>query len=389
MTNLVIGNFDDGVAIQLGTYLWSWELCDHCRHTRRNPCLSIDCASTRLRRATRFFSLYRTLVQEYEEASPERTRVFETHGDLFRAIEHLKNNPSITRAELCGFIASPSARSNESDMMHATCLLVKVLAMLDCSALGESPGRTEKGISGISWQDNTPFDKYLQDVFPTQHHPVWSSFQSDDETLVEMKWALRALELREVLKLEFQPTHDIRNHLKLNRQRNELQIFHFASFLKENLRATKLADGLAEKSTGHLPRQLLLEVLDSTQQILFPLHDAKTRQLLDTLIENHGFDPDILRYESTDLRSLQEENLQYVYFANRLSELYNEVQDPSPQTWLDKQLERRSSARYMMLATLVGVLLALLLGIAALTLSAVQTWITYQAWKHPVPQPGT
>lgn len=138
----------------------------------------------------------------------------------------------------------------------------------------------------------------------------------------------------------------------------------------------------------HLPRQLLLEVLDSTQQILFPLHDAQSRRLLGALVKNHAFDPENLGFESGSLRGLEEENLRYIYFADRLSELYEEIQSPRPRTWLDKQLQRHSSARYMMLATLVGVLFAVLLGIAALVVSAVQTWITYQAWKHPVSQLG-
>ncbi|KAI1161583.1 hypothetical protein F5B18DRAFT_429618 [Nemania serpens] len=387
MTSLPIRKFDDDVAIQLGALLWSWKLCDRCCHTREKSCQSIDCASTRLHRARRYFNLYHTLVQDYDEASPKQTQVFKTHGDLFRAIEHLNENPSITRSGLYDFITSSSACSGETAMVDATGLLVKVLAMLDCSALGQYPSRIEKGISGVSWTDDTPFHKYLQDVFPTQNHPIWSSFQSDDEMLVEMKFALRAPKLRKVLRLDFRPTHNIRNHLRLDRRRNELQVFHFASFLKEYLRVTKTGDGVAGKSAGHLPRQLLLEVLDSTQRILFPLHDAKSRQLLGALVRSHAFDPDSLRFESSALRGLQEESLRYVYFADRLSELYEEVQSPQPRTWLDKQLQRHSSARYMMLTTLVGVLLALLLGVAALTVSAVQTWITYQAWKHPASQP--
>jgi len=38
----------------------------------------------------------------------------------------------------------------------------------------------------------------------------------------------------------------------------------------------------------------------------------------------------------------------------------------------------------MMMATLVGVLFAVLLGILSLGVSLAQTWIAYQAWKNPV-----
>ena len=79
-----------------------------------------------------------------------------------------------------------------------------------------------------------------------------------------------------------------------------------------------------------------------------------------------------------------EENIPYVFLADRLSELYNELQNPRPRGWLQRQMERKSGARYMLMATLFGVLFAIFLGIASLAVSAYQTWITYQAWQHPI-----
>jgi len=38
----------------------------------------------------------------------------------------------------------------------------------------------------------------------------------------------------------------------------------------------------------------------------------------------------------------------------------------------------------MMLATLIGVVFAVLLGMVSLAVSSYQTWIAYQAWQHPV-----
>lgn len=67
-----------------------------------------------------------------------------------------------------------------------------------------------------------------------------------------------------------------------------------------------------------------------------------------------------------------------------MAELWQEIEDPSPDGPFEQWLERRSGGRYMMLATLIGVLFAVLLGLLSLILSAGQTYISYQAWQHDV-----
>lgn len=105
-----------------------------------------------------------------------------------------------------------------------------------------------------------------------------------------------------------------------------------------------------------LPRQLALKVLKSLQTILFPpLSDPKSRRHLAALVTSLSLDPDVLRFERTAIRRPGEEGLSYVYFAGRLAELCGEVRSPRPRGWLGRRVERRSGARYMMLATLVGV----------------------------------
>jgi len=136
-----------------------------------------------------------------------------------------------------------------------------------------------------------------------------------------------------------------------------------------------------------LPRQLVLEVLDSTQSVLFPLADPQSKQLLRSLVRSSSFDPDTLKFEFQSIRNLGEKNIGYVYLAARLSDLYNEMQSPPSRGWLGKLAERRSGARYMMIATLMGVVFAVFLGILSLAVSSYQAWIAYQAWQHPI-SPG-
>ena len=142
------------------------------------------------------------------------------------------------------------------------------------------------------------------------------------------------------------------------------------------------------KTSGSLPRQLTLEILDSIQNVLFPLADPQSRILLRSLAKSCSFDPDILNFEFRSVRNPGEENISYAFLASRLSELYNEMQNPQPRGWVGKFVERRSGARYMMIATLVGVVFAVFLGMLSLGVSSYQTWIAYQAWQHPVSPPS-
>jgi hypothetical protein len=139
--------------------------------------------------------------------------------------------------------------------------------------------------------------------------------------------------------------------------------------------------------SGALPRQLALEVLDSVQKILFPLSDHKSSALLLSLTSTSFFDPDSLRFESASIRNNEEKDIAYLYLGTRLADLYEELKNPKPRGLFEKWLERRSGARYVMLATLVGVVIAILLGVASIAVGAYQAWVGYQAWQHPVSNP--
>ncbi|KAI0549183.1 hypothetical protein F4679DRAFT_584758 [Xylaria curta] len=341
MADVPIDKFDDRVAVGLGEVLWSWQCCNNCDGNKR--CRSTTCPSRTLR-VKRYLQFYEALVLDYNDELPLEDHPFKTHGDIWKAISLLTNRPELTRVEFSELISAFSSSTvDHTCLMDATSLIVKIVCMIDCSNMQYSPGRLEEGNSSPPWKDQVPFNKYLQDIFTTQNHPVWSSQYDQNEVLCARKAQLKATKLRKHLNLTLCPTHDIRDHLRLDIRRNELQVFHYASFLKENLRAKKDSSHL-----GLLPRQLLLEVLDSTQRILFPLGDAKSRGLLRSLISNsdYSFDPEIEKFELSTVCNPGEDTIPYIYLADRLEELFQEVQNPRPRTWLEKQMQRRSGARY-------------------------------------------
>ena len=123
-----------------------------------------------------------------------------------------------------------------------------------------------------------------------------------------------------------------------------------------------------------MPQALALETLASLQTILFPLTEAKSKALLLslTLTTNQNFDTDVLRYDlSTICNTLQVKPIPYHYFGSCLGDLYEELANPTP-CGLERWFERKSGARYVMMATSAGVLFAIFLGIASLALGAYQ-----------------
>ena len=119
-----------------------------------------------------------------------------------------------------------------------------------------------------------------------------------------------------------------------------------------------------------LPRQLALETLTTLQTILFPLTEPKSKALLLSLTSTttQNFDIDVLRYDSSSIRNpANPEPIPYHYFGSRLGDLYEEMVNPTPRG-MEKWFERRSGARYVMMATFGGVLLAIFLGMASLAL---------------------
>jgi len=127
-----------------------------------------------------------------------------------------------------------------------------------------------------------------------------------------------------------------------------------------------------------------LEVLYSIQKIVFPLWDSESVTLLQSLVASAAFDKEILNGQNWDIVGDEEENIDFEYLWPRLADIYEEIQNPRPRGWLANWFERRSGARYVMFATVLGVMFAVLLGMISLAVSSYQAYLAYEAWKYPV-----
>lgn len=340
-----------------------------------------------MRKLSQHINFCRLLVILYqpEFSESEQPRLCE---DMIDTIKVVRSNSDDTRARMKETLSNSNPRLIPKDRDLYIILAVRLMFMLNCGNDSRAFGILEPATLSRAWKEEAGLEQFISEEFPVTDYP--SLNDPDSKTAFTIKSGLKARNLKKQLGFTFHPTDDLRNHLKLDIKTGVVQIFHHTSFLKEHLRAsidippnTSMADHL---SRGLLPRQLVLEILDTIQKILFPLNEDKSQAFLQSLTSasKGGFDPDCLRFESTDIRHKEEKDIAYYYFGSRLMELHEELENPRPRGLLEKWVERRSGARYVMLATLTGVFIAVVLGFAGLAVASYQTWIAYQQWKHPV-----
>lgn len=111
---------------------------------------------------------------------------------------------------------------------------------------------------------------------------------------------------------------------------------------------------------------------------------TRSHGILRTLVSKGVFVKDILDLELRDLRHKHEIEGEYRYLASRLRDLYSEIENPTPRGRFEEWFERRIAQRYFMMATLGGLLAAIVLGLLGLAVGILQAWIAYQQWKYPI-----
>ncbi|KAK1994952.1 hypothetical protein LX36DRAFT_672807 [Colletotrichum falcatum] len=280
-----------------------------------------------------------------------------------KVLRGMSENPDITREMF------PEEAHDSID------LAIRISLMMDYSPLYHSTDRLEKGVHRAQWTRGEPLSKFIEGIFASESHTVLSYPEHLGHS--DFKSELRATKLKRELGIAIRPTSDIRNHLKLDRKTMTLEVFHYTGFIKEHLRRTKELPGSA--SVGDALR------LGSCS---FPLSDKKSRRLLNSYVESGVFDPDMQHFEFGSIKNRGEEVVPFFYLSRRLGELHQELLDPRPQGWLERRFESRSGSRYMMMATMIGVLFAVFLGFLSLAVGSYQTYIAYQAWQHPISPAG-
>jgi hypothetical protein len=77
-----------------------------------------------------------------------------------------------------------------------------------------------------------------------------------------------------------------------------------------------------------------------------------------------------------------EREISYYYWVYRLRDLHDELANPKPRGY-HEWWEKISKPRHVMLATIGGIIIAIILGVGSLVVGILQVWISYQQWKYP------
>ncbi|KAF2231823.1 hypothetical protein EV356DRAFT_578886 [Viridothelium virens] len=358
----------------LGMVLWGWEL---------------PCTAQRLTRLSRFFEYYREIYSSYVPeilAGPNAVAI-RPHEDIFDIIRTIKIDTGIPRAELTKYHFAKRGGNKDAipptlDQNRAFNIAVSVMVMISSSS-DRHESLLELGTRPISWQDDMTFSEFLERALPKTNHLLLNDPKSS-EAATAIKAAISARKLKKKAGIRFIPTDDLREHLHLDRKAGMVRVYHHTAFVKECLIASRsVAASLPDMQStqsANIPRQLALEILDTLQLVLFP---SDNYSLLRSLVSKEGFYPSCLHFESAPYRS-EDEMETYHYFGQRLMDLYEELQNPTPRGPVEKWLERRSGARYVMMATLFGVIIAVILGLLGLAVAIFQAWVAWQQWKHPI-----
>lgn len=224
---------------ELCRVLWSWSFCEECCNDKR--CETANCPTPRMKRLGRFFEHYKDMTASYEPVTMfGECPALRTHEDLFEIIRQLRLDPDVTRTQLADklFTNRPDREPlPTADQERAINLAVRTMVMVNCSAQRQSPGLLEHGGYQIPWRNDVTFSQFIMNGFPTTDHPVLN--EDSPSASLDMKKALTAKKLKKRAGLNFRPTDNLRNHLKLDRRNHVVEIYHHTAFLKEHLRITK------------------------------------------------------------------------------------------------------------------------------------------------------
>ena len=126
----------------------------------------------------------------------------------------------------------------------------------------------------------------------------------------------------------------------------------------------------------------------------------RSQRLLAREVTKHNLDPILLqsiRFHSsdhenagdvqkpTDVYSLYE---QFPFWGARLQSLWTEAEEPTPTTFIGKLSDRKKSPRFTYWCGVLTLTVALMFGIVATILAALQVWISYCSWMGDTPVRG-
>ncbi|KAI0376509.1 hypothetical protein F5Y04DRAFT_209145 [Hypomontagnella monticulosa] len=376
--------------------LWGWRPCKDWIRGRncQQRSNANDCICRRADILAPFFDFYKNVTASYlPELTSGSIPALRTHKDLLTVIKSIKSSPDKSRSDLTKEHFGLCARSAfqippSNDQSRAFGLAVRVMTMIPCSLENQLEGLLETGLLPAVWRSDQSFNEFIHTTIPRGYDVTFESGIDIPPNMSLPLGCITAKRLEKDGKLKIVPTDNLRDHLLLDEMNGTVAVYHYTSVLKQHLMASPNPEtcGGSNLSIDHyeaVPRQLALETLDTLRHIIFPI-EREPQSILRSLIIREKFDPDNNCIDTIFLQHPNGEPIRYEYWGTRLWRLHEELEHPTPRGTVENWLERRSGSRYIMLVTLLGVLIAILLGALSLSVSIFQAWVSWQQWRHPI-----
>ncbi|KAF2854455.1 hypothetical protein T440DRAFT_552295 [Plenodomus tracheiphilus IPT5] len=357
----------------LSQVLWEWQPCNSCRD--KFVCDHSTCPWSKAGRLQTFFDRYRDLTKAYAPEFPVTRPALSSHDDLVKLIRLIRTHPDVERNQLLvqhfGSQSTSVDRTAHLDQNRALNVAASIVFLTNWGTSLDCVDFLEEGGSSVPWRDNVTAIGFVEELYPAKSSP-----------LLGRRVDIGSLTACNLIKAGFQlqPTTDLRQHFAMVHygRKKVIRVYHCAAVLKEMLLAP-----YASNTTCLLPRALALEALYTLYHVLFP-PDADSQTLLSTLIRKYRFDDDLRQYEQSRYKRDDDPDVDYSYYGVQMADVYDELREPRPRPGWESWFQKYSAQRYMLMATMIGVFIAVLLGILGLGVSAFQAWVSYQQWKHPV-----
>ncbi|KAK0741094.1 hypothetical protein B0T18DRAFT_432278 [Schizothecium vesticola] len=288
-------------------------------------------------------------------------------------------------------------------------LAAKALGFVARIMLGLNLNVLDKDGEGFrtSWESTQSLCDVVKAVFSPEPEEVLNGPGAAPTPIKQSQ--LRAIYLHDYSDVKLIWTKDLSQHLSLKTtdDSKSLTIFKYVSLLeiaREALKDSKTDITLEESlARGCYKPDFILETL-MTYKLLFPLHDwqrvekmiekglSQARHKSANRITEYPIDrrltwpatiqlpPSQQKYERQIYNSAELAK-RYPYWGARLQIIYEESENPTPVTALDRWIERRKSPKYSFWLTFLAVVVAILFGCISIALAGVQIWIAHCDWR--------
>lgn len=224
--------------------LFGWRDCVEC--TNKGGCMVIGCPWKRKAQLSHYLQFYfDTTGWSTPTDLSEQRYALGSHHDLLAIIRLINDKPNHPRRKLMvdHFSAYGYPQPALADQKRAFDLAITLIAMISCSECNPYCRRLDPMLAPVDWDEGDSAYEFVKSKI---------SMATECSQPSSMPQTMPRLSVSKIQKagIELHGTENLRRHLLYDPEAKTLQIFHFASFLEEQLRQMSL-DTTTSQSVYH------------------------------------------------------------------------------------------------------------------------------------------